>query len=241
MDKVYNTRYRLASYDVGPTRSIKPSSILRMTQETAGRHLEQDGLSFEYMRSRGIVFLLVKESVKMCAYPKCDDVINVGTWFRKCDGVVFIRDMLFTDESGSITAEVETRWVTADPRTHKIIRPSQFPFSMPPVPEKEVSISAKRIKMPENAEEAGDRDVRWSDIDCNAHMNNAVYADIMCDYFPGDIVGKKISEFQIDFSSEAVLGDKITILRSTDENGGYLIEGLCSGKKCFNAFAKLEK
>lgn len=237
MDRKLKTEFRVTSYDVGPERTLKPSAILRIIQEAAGRHMEQDGLSYEFMRSRGVVFLLVKECVKVHSYPYCDDVITVETWFHKNKGATFVRNMRFASKTDQILIEAETHWIIADPETHRILRPSQFPFIMPEVGEDSVSISAMRLATLKEAAEAGVREVRWSDIDCNYHMNNAVYADIICDYFPGGFKGRKLMEFQIDFNSEAMLGDKIRIY-AKQENSTYYFEGMVNGKKCFGAYAK---
>jgi len=228
---------RITSYDVGMNRRLKPSSILRIIQEVACRHLEQDGLSYEYMRSKGIVFLLVKECVKINSYPRCDDIITAETWFHGYEGVAFVRCVRLLSEEGEPLIEAQTNWVTANPDTHRIIRPSMFPFPMPEANEWAVDVKPRRIVMPKDAEMAGIREVRFSDIDCNSHMNNTVYADIMCDYFPGSLSERELKEFQIEYSNEALLGDKITIFTAASEDG-YLFEGKVGSKKCFAAFAR---
>lgn len=231
---------RITSYDVGPSRTLKPSSILRIMQEAAGRHLEQDGLSYEYMRDKGIVFLLVKQAVTVTALPHCDEDITVETWFERTQGVKFVRNLRFFDASGNILIEAATLWIIADPVTHRILRPSAFPFEMPADGVK-INVDFSRITVPETATEAGLRPVRWSDIDCNSHMNNAVYADLVCDYFPGGLGDKEFSYFQIDFEGEAALGDEISIKTATDEKGRAIVEGTIGTRRCFLATAAVKK
>lgn len=237
LDNKYRLKVRITSYDVGMNRRLKPSSILRIIQEAASRHLEQDGLTYEYMRSKGVVFLLVKECVKINSYPRCEDIVTAETWFHGYEGVAFVREVRFLSEAGETLIEAQTNWVTADPETHRIIRPSMFPFSMPEVSDCVANVKPRRIRIPKDAEMAGIREVRFSDIDCNSHMNNTVYADIMCDYFPGSLSERELREFQIEYSNEALLGDKITILTAASEDG-YLFEGKVGDKKCFAAFAR---
>ncbi|HEX2938839.1 MAG TPA: acyl-ACP thioesterase domain-containing protein [Ruminiclostridium sp.] len=238
MDRVYRMKVRLTSYDVGPDRTLKPSSLLRIIQEVAGRHLEQDGLSYEHMRSKGIVFLLARECVKIKSHPHCEETITAETWFHKCEGVRFVRNVRLLNEGGQVLIEAATQWIITDPETHKILRPSEFTFSMPRIEENCVNLDFRKIKMPQGAAAAGTRAVRWSDIDCNCHMNNTVYADIICDFFPGGMFDRKLSEFQIDYSNEALLGDEINVLTAETEDGGCCFEGAVEGKKCFIAFAK---
>lgn len=235
MDKTYTMNTRISSFEVGPNRKLKPCSMLMLMQETAGRHLQTDGLSYERMRSTGIVFLLVKQAVKIYSAPGCGEEISIKTWFESNEGVQFLRAMQFFDKSGEKLIEAQTHWIIADPDTHRILRPNAFPFEMPCFCDK-VEFDGRRIKVPDDAVEAGIRQVRYSDIDCNNHMNNAVYADIISDYYPGGLENKQLREFQINFEGEAVLGDKIC-LRTAMENGAAVYEGKVNGHKCFTGYA----
>ena len=96
-------------------------------------HLAQDGLTYEYMRSKGIVFLLVKLAIAVKRMPRCEENITVETWFERTEGAKFVRNMRFLSETGEILLEADTRWIIADPDTHRILRPSALPFKMPEV------------------------------------------------------------------------------------------------------------
>lgn len=235
MDTRFFMKMRVTSYDVGPTRTLKPSALMKLMQEVAGRHLAQDGLTYEYMRERGIVFLLVRLAATISRMPCCDEEITVETWFERTEGVRFIRDIRFCDEKGEVFAEIATHWIIADPHTHKILRPSAFPFNMPAFGGETVKAIVSKIQVPDILQEAGTRIVRWSDIDCNNHMNNAVYADLLCDYYPGGLGRRELSFFQIDFDGETALGDKINIKTATDPNGCAMITGTVNTHKCFTA------
>ena len=238
MNTTFAMKTRVTSYDVGPSRTLKPSSILRIIQEVAGRHLEQDGLSYEFMREKGIVFLLVKQSVHVNALPKCEEEVTVKTWFERTEGVKFVRNIRFYDNEGNTLIEAATLWIIADPDTHRILRPSAFPFEMPKEGSESVDAKIARISVPQTAADAGVRVVRWSDIDCNDHMNNAVYADIVCDFFPGGLGGSELRNFQIDFDGEAALYDEISIKTAADGQGGAVIAGTVDGRRCFMATAQ---
>lgn len=233
----YAMKMRVTSYDVGPNRTLKPSAILKIMQEVAGVHLEQDGFSYEVMRSQGIVFLLVKLAVSVKKLPHCDEFILAETWFAHTEGAKFIRNMRFLSESGEILLEAVTQWIIADPETHRVLRPSALPFKMPEFSSVGVDAAITRIVLPEKMEDAGARIVRWSDIDCNKHMNNAVYADIICDFFPKGMGKQELRAFQIDFEGEASLGDTIDIKTAADTQGGAIITGTVGGRKCFTSHA----
>lgn len=234
----YTMKMRVTSYEVGPLRTLKPSSILRIIQEVAGRHLEQDGLSYEFMREKGIVFLLVKQAVHVIDLPRCEDEITVKTWFERTEGVKFVRNIRFMNDLGETLIEAATQWIIADPNTHRVLRPSAFTFEMPKEGSDKVDAKISRIVVPDTAVDAGVRVVRWSDIDCNSHMNNAVYADVVCDFFPGGLGSSELSDFQIEYDGEAALSDEISIKTASIERGGAVITGRVAGRKCFTASAQ---
>ena len=242
MHQKYQSDIQVTSYDVGPTRELKYSMILRLLQEAAGCQLEQAGLSYEFMRSRGAVFLLTSVAVAIRSLPHAGEPIHVETWFSGYSGVQYIRDMRITAPSGALYAELESLWTTVDPQSHRIIRPSAFPFSEAiPAGESGVGAAAERHILRDAGDpdlsDAGIREVRWSDIDCNGHMNNAVYADLLCDYFPGGLGSRKLSGFSISFLSEAEPGESIQIQAAERPGGNAIFAGYIAGRRCFEAKA----
>ena len=240
LDK-YKMDTHVTSFDVGPTRKLKYSMILRYLQEAAERQLESEELSYKTMRDQGIVFLLTRVNIEIKALPMAGESIGVETWFRALKGAQFVRDVRITGAHGETLVEEESLWITVDPESHKIIRPSAFPFTeiMRPYEGDEVNVPARKIKVAdmENEWETKVREVRWSDIDCNGHMNNAVYADLVCDYYPSGLGSQELRYFSISFIGEALEGAEIAIKSAITSSGEAIYEGKCGEKRCFEAIA----
>lgn len=61
----------------------------------------------------------------------------------------------------------------------------------------------------------GQKEVRYSDLDYNGHMNNTYYLDVLCDHVLELAAGThRVSFARVHYSKEAPLGDVLTILRS---------------------------
>ena len=61
------------------------------------------------------------------------------------------------------------------------------------------------------------RQVKYSDLDSNSHVNNAVYADIVCDTLPLDwLVEREIKKFGIMYQKEALAGQVIELDTAQD-------------------------
>lgn len=238
----YTMRTQVTTFDVGPERRLKYSMLLRYLQEAADRQMREDGMSYETLRDKGVVFVLTRADVSVKRLPAPGEDIAVNTWFKGFHGAEFIRNMTVEDMRGGTLAEAETRWVTVDPEKHRIVRPAAFPF-----PEKIKStagnkvetphITFKTAEVPPEAWRTFSREIRWSDVDFNGHVNNAVYADFLCDYFPSGIHGRELDYFGINFSGEAREGDELKIL-SAQYEGNAVLCGTIAGRRCFEAAAR---
>lgn len=236
MDTTYTMETRISSYEVGPNRRLRPSVALMLMQEAAGLHLECDGLSYERMRKSGVVFLLVREAVRAARWPGYGERVTVCTWFERTAGARFLRGFRFADEAGKELLAAQSVWVIADPRSHRVLRPKEFPFVLPEAGEG-APVEERRLRLPEGAAPAGAREVRLSDIDCNGHMNNAIYADLLCDYFPGGLKNREFSAFQIDYEAETTQGERIELAAAPAPEGGALLAGAVEGRRCFIGWA----
>ncbi|MEG2118660.1 MAG: thioesterase, partial [Clostridia bacterium] len=78
--------------------------------------------------------------------------------------------------------------------------------------------------------------VRYTELDENRHLNNAVYSDILIDYLPETVPNSHIKRCQINFNSEATLGDLLDIY-SKKENDGFVMitKNITAQKVCFEA------
>lgn len=238
----YRQTLRVTSYDVGPERELKYSVMLKLLQEAAERQMVQGGLTYERMRDAGCVFLLTNVSAHIRALPHTGDMVEVWTAFCGTAGALFLRDMRIAAADGRELVRVHSHWALTDPEGHRVLRPAAFPFP------DEVDLSRcpaggvpPRLNLRGDAaaclRPAGEREVRWSDIDCNGHMNNSVYADLIGDFFPGGDMPRRLSEFAISFRHEAVEKDVISMRAGRAPDGAAAFEGTIDGRCCFEAWA----
>ena len=90
--------------------------------------------------------------------------------------------------------------------------------------------------MPEQHELIGKRKIRYSDLDGNGHVYNAVYGDIVSDFLPEELIQRQIVGFQINYQTEAVLGEELDLFLASDpmdENSWYIEGRNAAGGNCF--------
>lgn len=238
---VYRMETLINSFDVGRTRKLKYSMILRLLQEVAGRQLENRGLGYEELRSKGIVYLLTRAYISIESLPQAGEIVSIETWFSRLIGAQYERFMRIKGPQGEIL--VRSLWVTVNQETHHILRPSALSGLdiMRPCSIEHKEVPELKAGLPAENPVLGRRTVRWSDIDCNGHVNNAVYADILCDSIPGGLGEREFSFFQIFFQHEAVEGDTMDLASGMSASGTYCLKGTVAGKACFEAEAVIRR
>lgn len=190
--------------------NLKLSSLLRFMQNAATEHYDKKGLGRARLISEGMVFLVSKIALKISCPIKAEKTLELTTWEEDIKGAYFVRDFEFRVD-GEVVGQAQTLWVVVDPVTHAVLRPSDFPYPIQ-TPNKSVEISAGKISE-RTLEKVYDekRRVRFSELDCNGHMNNCVYADYTIDVlacFEDDV---SWSEAHINFNREAKLNDEMTL------------------------------
>ena len=138
-----------------------------------------------------MVFLLSREHIVVHKPLKAGEKITVTTWPVKAKGAQFRRTVIITDETGERMASIYTGWTLADPVQHKILRPSAFPYALnisEPAEEGEEKIAGLRPNRAEETESGVPLMVRYSNTDCNGHLNNAVYGDLALDCLPLEVL-----------------------------------------------------
>lgn len=236
MQDIFREKVHIPSYELDADGRLRLSAALRIMQETAGNHLRQDGLTYRFMRDRGCVFLLTRVGLRLLRLPGWDETITVETWFVRTKGAEYLRNMRFYDEKGAVVLEARTFWVTADPQTHRILRPQSVTFiQMPAETAWPLDLSVEKLRPEGKIEPIGERRVVYSDLDSNRHMNNAVYADIVCDFYPDGYLGRSARFLQLDFLGEALFGETIHLFTGRDKHGRVLLLGDTDSHRCFEA------
>ena len=233
--KIYRDAFTVAYYECDGRKHIKLSSVLRRMQQIATDHHDLLGLEYRALYEKHFVFLLSKLGLDILRLPEAGERVEMTTMAKPLRGPRFIRDCIFTDGAGRRLLRAETVWLLADPVVHKIHRPSALPYPIPEVDDGEPVLTPKgRMEFSGQLTPAGSRPVRFSDIDSNHHVNNAVYADICCDFLPPRWLEEmEPRRFYLHFANEAYLGESlaISIAPIPEEQLSSCLPGPISGRQ----------
>ena len=228
--------FHVSSYDVGPGRTLRLSHLLLWLQEVAERQLEHFDIGYETLWAEGIVFLSARTWVQVRRTPRFGEDATVVT--RPCgtQKAQFFREYeVYVGEELCVQAVLSS--VAADPVTHRIHRPRVFDrFGFDPACGGEPMLVPQKLELPV-CPLLGERPVRYTDLDYNSHLNNAVYGDFIADYAPEGLAGR-VAEFQINYIGESLPGDTLAMYGQMTPEGEFLLYGENARGRGFDACAR---
>lgn len=228
----FTQKYRIPFYECDYTRRIKMSAILKYAAEIAGLAYTLKGFGHEELWEKQMVFLLSRISYKVIRYPTEQEIVNVTTWECGKTGALFNRGVDFITLDGEKLISYISGWVLVNPTTRKMYRPSHFDFNMPQDMEKPIEALAIGKIISQNLTVIGKKIVTVSNLDCNGHVYNANYADMVADVISRHNYEKDVENYRINYINEAKLGETIDIYE--EEKGKILtVIGKVEEKICF--------
>ncbi|MEG2596801.1 MAG: thioesterase [Oscillospiraceae bacterium] len=232
MKSIYDQTVSIRFYDCDCYERAKLSTINKLIADVAGTGYVAAGMTHQYLWDHGYVFLLSKVSISFDSVPHAGDEITVSTWERGSQGAFFKRDFEIFDTQKKKIISAVTDWILVNPITRQIIRPTNFDGIRAILPEKQAEApKCKRLKM-EKGVAVGEREVRFSDLDGNGHVYNAVYADIAVDALPPALRQREMKTYQINFIHEVKMGDTIALFLEVSDDGAT-VKGCVDGKDSF--------
>lgn len=233
----FTKEIQISDYECDVHNKLRLSDILRHMQDISAGHLVELGLPSSVLFEKGQVFLLSKISLDIDERPCAGDVIRFVTTPKRPLGAQFLRvNELYKD--GRCLMRARTTWLLVNPENHQILRPAKFEWNLPLLRDEDAeTLTKQRLSPPGAWEKAGTHHVSFSELDVNRHMNNAIYADIVCDAVPQDIMmASEPKHLFIHYQHEAGLSAKIGLKRSGFQQDWFIRgENTDTGKNSFDA------
>ncbi len=216
--------FKINSHDVDSSGVLRPSALLKYMQETADLQCLHDGPSNDELRARGYGFVVSRMSVSIYESLGKRDEVSVASWPCESKGYTFVRcyEVRMGD---TLIAEAYSTWALLNLETHRPCRVTEIQegyLTGEFEPAVELDMPA-RIKIPDEPGMAlcGEYTVSYRDIDVNRHMNNTVYADLLCGFLPME--GKKVISLLISYQNEAPIDETLKVYTSTTGDGTYFL------------------
>ncbi len=244
MSAFYEMELLVGAGEAGLGLQCRPSGVLSLLQEAATQaacRLNASGP--EMLEKYNALWMVTRMWYRLDRPLMWNDRVTIRTWHRGARAAAFYRDFdLFVE--GRSVGEAVSVWVLVDAGPRKLLRlsdVSELAGSGGGELCKEKRLTG--IRMPGELSPAEERTFRYSDIDCNGHVNNVRYADAAADalHLERRLDGAFVSSLQIDFLHECMAGE--TLLLETAQQGEELYVQGRDGehKRRFDAVLTLDK
>jgi acyl-ACP thioesterase len=203
-------------------------------QETSNAHLDSMGHNLDSLRDEhSLAFLLSKTKLAIYEPLYFPEDITVKTFTSESRGFAFNRFyQIYRGEQ--LIASADTTWALIDLKTKKLCKTDVFDFGFEHEAPIDIGVPQRfRVAHNEELKLLGQRDIVYSDLDYNMHMNNTKYADMLCDFMPIEDV-PRIRSISISYLHEAAFKDNISVFgsgtnekysfRTVNQNGDTGIE-----------------
>jgi len=210
---LWTDEYNVCSYEVDANGKAPLTSICRFMQETAYLHANHLEFGFDQLKTKNCFWVLFRLLIKMERYPAWREKVKIQTWPSGIDGLYAFRDFRFLDSENKIIGCAATTWLILDSEKHRPQRPDGLK-ELTSYFHNERSMNERPAKLskPTTSESKPFSPVKYSDTDLYRHVNNAKYIQWILDDYPLDILNNyDVSEFEINFVSEAKMGDEVAI------------------------------
>ena len=202
-------------HDVDFNGIAKTSSILRYLQSAAQSQLTENGMSYEKLKENGHAFILSKLRLEITRPIYAYTPITSISYPCDSRGFSFLR-CYSLESDGEIIARAISAWALIDVNNRSLVRVNDFNLGLPTLPQNGLILT--HTKMPSELIDIGGYGVHYGDVDQNMHMNNTKYPDMYSNFLP--LNGRMIKSICINYSNEAVMGEKLRVQRA-EVNGKY--------------------
>ena len=215
------------TYNTDIARRATAGGVLRQFNETATQNMAAFPPSYDELLDMGKALMVSRMDIEILQPPMMEEPVQCSTWPVMPKGAV-IRRCYEIRKDGTLLARGSSDWTLVETASRKILRMDADTFPNYSFGDY-VDLFGKKFHISRETaagmETAGTHRVTLRDCDCNGHMNNTYYVDLLCDFIPElyDYENHWVRSVRLHFAKEAPLGSEITLRRCKDGDA-YLFQ-----------------
>jgi len=205
-------KYTIRSYEADAQGKATMPLLCRFMQESASNHAERLGFGISWLAENNFAWFLTRQLVVMDTYPKLGETIQLLTWPKGRDRLLWYRDFKILDSSECVIGRAVTAWLVIDLDRRRPRRTDTLPSLHPPndvesaLPRRPGKVAALSKNTPSHSIRVG-----YWDLDANEHVNSARYIEWILDGFDAEFhKSHRLAELEVNYLAEALYGDKVS-------------------------------
>ncbi len=231
MEPIYREQFTVTDMYADCFGRLKPSALLYLAQEMAGRHCVQLHLTWEDLAKKGLFWAVVRHRVQIRRLPTRGQTVTLETWPMPTTRVAYPRAMACYDENGDLLFRTVSLWVLMDLTSRAMVLPGKSGVEVNGV-SRGTELSVPGSMIPRQFADRVTHTVGFSQLDRNGHMNNTRYLDWIFDLLPARFHrDHPVSEFTVCYLNEAREGQQIQLSYQLSPEGRLTVEATRRGEK----------
>ena len=209
---IWRGEYTIRSYEADAQGKATMPLLCRFMQESASNHAERLGFGISWLAENNFAWFLTRQLIVMDAYPKLGETIQVLTWPKGRDRLLWYRDFKILDSNDSVIGRAVTAWLVIDLDKRRPRRTDTLPPLHPPN-DIEPALSRRPGKVAALSESTPTHSIRvgYRDLDVNEHVNSARYVEWILDTFDAEFhKSHQLRELEVNYLAEALYGDELS-------------------------------
>ena len=207
----YIQYYQIQPVHLDATRQVSPAMLLHFVQEAAGGHCLSLELDWETLAKTGLFWAVIRHRLEVTRLPKEGETVRVETWPMPTTRSAFPRAAAGYDEEGNLLFRCTSLWVLMDTEKRQMVLPGKSGIDLEGIVQGN-ELPAPGSLAPCGGEIVAARQVWFSELDRNGHMNNTRYLDWAMDLLPALLRrNKNPKEATLCYLSEIREGDQIQL------------------------------
>ncbi len=221
------TDFKITSADTDMEARLRPGGLFSFLAHAAYLSADNLGFGYKHLKEHNLFWVLSRLEVQIKRPLMWNEVLEVETWPKDIEGILYIRDFNVRDQQGDIVAQAATSWLAIDSRSKRPKRKDSFDSDLFSRLSNKQALSQSPNKLPD----VPDGDIfsvlsTYFDIDLNKHVTSSRYIDWMMDTFTIEFHRKNYpSLLTVNYVKETMAGTSIEIVRKREDQNDFYFSG----------------
>ncbi|MCR4896539.1 MAG: acyl-[acyl-carrier-protein] thioesterase [Lachnospiraceae bacterium] len=227
---MYTFPSRVRFSEAGADGLLTMAGVVNYFQDCSTFQSEDAGVGLDYLRARGMVWVINSWQIEVLRYPALGEHITVGTAPYDLKGFLGMRNFVLLDEQGAYLVKASSIWSLIGTETfHPVGIPQEVLDAYTLEPKVEMEYLPRKIRVPEGGEAFPAMTVQQCHLDHNHHVNNGQYITLALGYLPEDF---HPTALRTEYRQQAFLNDRMTpVLTEIPE--GYILTWTADDGKAY--------
>ena len=216
---IYKEEFLVDDLAVDCFGQLKPAMLPYYFQEVAGSHFALLEDPAAPIAEKHLFWAVSRYSFQIHTLPRLGQRITVETWPMPTTRVAYPRAMMIYNEEGQLLVKAISLWVLMDQQSRAMVLPGKSGVIVDGLLRGTEPEVPKNL-LPKEHPHTATRQVTYSLLDRNGHMNNTRYLDWVCDLLPSRFHGQHTpAEITLCYLSEALESQEIRLHWELTEDG----------------------